>query len=84
MATATIPKPTAGQLAQASKKSRQIVATWLKENRIKADLTQENLATLAGIDRKTINRIENGHFSPSVDTMTRVAFVLGKKIPQFI
>lgn len=77
-------KVTKAQLKTASKESREIIADWMKTSRVKAELSQGALAELAGIDRKTINRIENGHFSPSVDTMTRVALVLGKKIPQFI
>jgi DNA-binding XRE family transcriptional regulator len=32
---------------------------------------------MAGVDRKTINRIENGHFSPSLDTMVRLAHAFG-------
>jgi DNA-binding XRE family transcriptional regulator len=34
---------------------------------------------MAGVDRKTINRIENGHFSPSIDTLIRLSIVL--KVP---
>ena len=45
-----------------------------------ASLTQLQLSELAGIDRKTINRIENGHFSPSVDTLTRLALVLNSTV----
>jgi len=83
MATKTqkTPKPSKSQLVGASKKSRKIVSDWCKDNRIKAELSQDTLAEFAGIDRKTVNRIENGHFSPSLDTMTRLSVVLGKKIP---
>lgn len=45
-----------------------------------ASLTQLQLSDLAGVDRKTINRIENGHFSPSVDTLTRLALVLNTTV----
>lgn len=45
-----------------------------------ASLTQLQLSELAGIDRKTINRIENGHFLPSVDTLTRLALVLNTAV----
>jgi len=45
-----------------------------------ASLTQLQLSELAGIDRKTINRIENGHFLPSVDTLTRLAVVLNTTV----
>lgn len=75
-------KPSKSELTSASKKSRQVVSDWLKNNRIKAHLSQEEVAHFAGIDRKTVNRIENGHFSPNLDTMTRLSVVLGKKIPQ--
>lgn len=84
MNTISVNTLTATQLKKASERSRELIAEWVRDNRIKADLSQEGLANLAGLDRKTINRIENGHFSPSVDTMTRIAAVLGKKIPQLV
>lgn len=39
-------------------------------------LTQDDLAKAAGIDRKTVNRIENGHFSPNLDTLFRLCVAL--------
>lgn len=84
MSTNSVNTPTSGELKRASARSREMIADWMRTNRIKADLSQEGLANLAGIDRKTVNRIENGHFSPSIDTMTRIAVVLGKKIPQLV
>lgn len=48
----------------------------LKQRRNSIGMSQSNLAYLSGVDRKTINRIENGHFSPSLDTMLRIALVL--------
>ena len=55
---------------------QELVANQLRKLRIEAEMSQDNLAQLAGIDRKTINRIENGHFSPTLDTITRVCIVL--------
>lgn len=55
---------------------QEIVANQLRKLRTDAELSQDNLAQLAGIDRKTINRIENGHFSPTLDTITRLCAVL--------
>lgn len=75
-------KPSKSVLTSATKKSREIISDWVKSSRIKAELSQDALAEFAGIDRKTVNRIENGHFSPNLDTMTRLSVVLGKKIPQ--
>ena len=59
-----------------SEAKQKIVAKELRKLRIKSDLSQDELATRAGIDRKTINRIENGHFSPTLDTITRLSVVL--------
>ena len=46
--------------------------------------SQARLAELAGVDRKTINRIENGHFSPSLDTLTRLSVVLKCKLSDLV
>lgn len=54
-------------------KHRQAFAELVYEWRQDEHLTQEELAQMCGIDRKTINRIENGHFSPSLDTMVRLS-----------
>lgn len=84
MGASSVTKYTDSELKRASQRSREIIAEWLRNSRINAELSQEGLANLAKIDRKTVNRIENGHFSPSIDTMTRIAAVLGKKIPQLV
>ena len=41
------------------------LASRLKEARMKAGLTQAELAELAGVSRKTVNTVENGVFVPS-------------------
>lgn len=65
------------------KKKSEIVRKRLKSARIEQSLTQQTVADKAGIDRKTINRIENGHFSPSLDTFFRVCKALKLK-PQSV
>jgi transcriptional regulator with XRE-family HTH domain len=45
--------------------------------RQQADWTQERLAEASGFDRKTINRIENGRHSPSLDRVLILAYALG-------
>ena len=45
--------------------------------RLKQEISQEALAQKAGVDRKTVNRIENGHFAPSLDTFFRICGALG-------
>jgi len=63
---------------------RKVLANRLYELRIAADLSQAALAEVAGIDRKTINRIENGHFSPALDTLVRLGVALGVKPSDFL
>jgi putative transcriptional regulator len=57
-------------------KNCQLVAQRLYELRLQNGLTQNKLAKQARIDRKTVNRIENGHFSPSLSTLFRLCRVL--------
>jgi DNA-binding XRE family transcriptional regulator len=42
-------------------------------------MSQDTLAQKAGIERKTVNRIENGHFSPNLDTLLRLCQALKVK-----
>jgi putative transcriptional regulator len=59
-----------------NKKALLEVASRVKGLRETNGLSQGQLAKNAGIDRKTINRIENGHFSPSLDTFFRICYAL--------
>jgi len=63
---------------QISKKEKQ-VAQRLLDARIKRGLSQAETADRAGIDRKTVNRIENNHFSPSLNTIFRLCDALAVK-----
>lgn len=55
------------------------VSARLKALRLERELTQDTLAKKAGLERKTVNRIENGHFSPNLSTLIRVCRVLKVK-----
>lgn len=55
---------------------RTVLSERLGELRAERDLSQAKLAEYAGVDRKTINRIENGHFSPALDTIVRLSVAL--------
>lgn len=52
------------------------VAMRLIDLRIEQGLSQDALAEKAGIDRKTVNRIENDHFSPNLNTLIRLCRAL--------
>lgn len=49
------------------------IAKRLKQYRLDAGMSQQEVADNAGIDRKTVNRIENLHFLPNIDTLLRLA-----------
>ena len=72
------------QLKKASSLSAQTVADRLVALRAERGYSQARLAELAGVDRKTINRIENGHFSPSLDTLTRLSVVLKCRLADLV
>lgn len=55
------------------------VSARLKTLRLQRELTQQVLADRAGLERKTVNRIENGHFSPNLSTLIRLCSVLKVK-----
>jgi len=66
------------------KVKKQLYAEKLRNRRKALKMSQSKLAYLTGLDRKTINRIENGHFSPSLDTMLRIALVLKLNVSEAI
>lgn len=47
-------------------------------------LSQADLAERVGVDRKTINRIENGRHSTSVTTLASIAHSLGEKPSELV
>ena len=61
-----------------------IIAINIKENRKKANLTQANLADLAGFSHEFIRRIEapNGKKYFSLDTLVQIAKALDVKMEQ--
>lgn len=52
----------------------------LKVERARRHLTQEQLASLAGVTRKTINTIETGRFVPSTTLALKLALVFGCRV----
>ena len=48
----------------------------MKVRRAMSELTQAELAQKAGVTRKSINSIENGHFVPSTELALKMASIL--------
>lgn len=63
-----------------STKSIEQISEVVRINRTEKGWSQLELATRAGLDRKTVNRIENGRFSPSVETLLAVSTALGVSV----
>ncbi|MFF2651451.1 helix-turn-helix transcriptional regulator [Streptomyces sp. NPDC058045] len=56
--------------------ARRAIGNRIRAVRLHRCLTQERLAELAGLDRQTINRIEQGHAAASIDNLLRIARAL--------
>ena len=63
---------------------RRAIGDRIREARIQANLTQEGLAELAGMDRQAINRIEQGHASPLLDNLIRIADALDVPLAELV
>ncbi len=56
---------------------REVLAKNLKRLRLAADLSQEDLAHRAEIDRTYVSSLERGRYSATVDMLERLAVELG-------
>jgi transcriptional regulator with XRE-family HTH domain len=56
----------------------------IRAARIRADLTQERVALAAEIDRPSVVRIEQGQQSPTLDTLIRLAAVIGVPLSELV
>ena len=54
-----------------------VIRNRIKIERAKRDLTQADLAVLAGVTRRSINAIETGRMMPSVLVALKIAQALG-------
>lgn len=59
---------------------RIFVGNRIKDLRKKRDLSQENLAQIAGLDRTYINSVENGRRNIDIVNLEKIANGLGVKI----
>jgi putative transcriptional regulator len=60
----------------------KILLNTIKVQRAKNDLTQEQLAELVGVTRKTINSIENRKFIPSTYLALMLAQILNVPVEE--
>lgn len=63
---------------------RRLIGTRIRDARALRRLSQERLGELSGVDRQTINRIEQGHVSTRIDTLMRIAEALDIPIAELV
>jgi putative transcriptional regulator len=63
-------------------KKKARVRNRIRELRAERGLTQQELADAIGVSRQTVNAIEGGKYSPSLEAAFRIAEVLGKKLEE--
>jgi transcriptional regulator with XRE-family HTH domain len=56
---------------------RRAVGDQIRRVREHHNLTQTQVCTISGIDVATYSRIEQGHASPKLDTLIRIALAIG-------
>ena len=56
----------------------------IKTTRQERGWSQLELATRAGIDRKTVNRVENGKYAPTLDTLVSISSAFGVGIHELL
>lgn len=65
-------------------KVRARIAWNLRAIRTARNITQENLAVDADVDRTTISGLERGDFNASLDVIERIADALGADVLDFV
>jgi transcriptional regulator with XRE-family HTH domain len=63
---------------------RARVAWNLRRIRVEREISQENLAVDADVDRTTISGIEREDFNPSIDLLDRLAEALSIDVAEFL
>lgn len=62
----------------------RLAATRVRGRRIDGDLTQDELAERAGIDTRTIQRIEAGRYEVKLSHLARIAHALNVRISDLL
>lgn len=63
---------------------RRAIGDAIRAARGRRRLSQEKLGELAGLDRKTINRVEQGVHATSIDHLLLIADALGVPLPELV
>lgn len=62
----------------------KIIGKKIKLERIKRDLSQEQLADLSNISKNFVGAIERGESSPTIETLAKIANAFEISLPELI
>lgn len=71
-------------MAMKRKNHRQQLGANLRAERIKAGLSQEALAHVAGLDRTFVGQVERGERNISIDNIAKLARALGLELAELM
>lgn len=71
------------RLKCASELNTVILAKAIKRFRVAKGITQSELGIRSGFDPKTISRYETGEYVPTVETVYKIAEILGVPVKEF-
>lgn len=63
---------------------RRQIGDQIRAARLRANLTQEQVAHAIPMDRATYNRIEQGHSAATLDTLLLIAHVIGVPLADLV
>lgn len=63
---------------------RRVIGDHVRAERTRQKLTQERLAELVGLDRKTVNRIEQGAHATLIDHLLLIADALNVPLADLV
>jgi transcriptional regulator with XRE-family HTH domain len=63
---------------------RRAIGDNIRAERLRQKFTQERLAEVAGLDRKTVNRIEQGTHAALIDHLLRIADALDVPLAELV
>ena len=63
---------------------RQDIGMRLQTERLRKNLTQEDVFLAAGLDRRTLQAVEAGQANPTLTTLLRIAYVLDTPLGELL
>jgi transcriptional regulator with XRE-family HTH domain len=68
----------------AKRRGRLLIGEVLRAARLRAGMTQEELAYAAGVDRTYISGLEHNHKSPTIDTLADLCWAIGVTVTEVV